>query len=210
MQDWPRALEAPNAVSKVRAKVNPPSPNYRLLIALRSPSAFRETGLRMCPPEKSQESDSPRRRAVHSLQSDLRTKYYEIRACVAYFGVRGGGISLQLRLAGGESGIRTHVRVSPKHAFQACAFSHSAISPARLDGRNSPERSVSTLPRIQAILRLLRLFNSMGKQRQLQLVGGNGSGSVWPSCGRHPKRGRSSGAARDLPRNTAVGDPSRR
>src|SRR5882724_5365471 len=31
---------------------------------------------------------------------------------------------------GGESGIRTHVRVSPKHAFQACAFSHSAISPA--------------------------------------------------------------------------------
>ena len=32
-------------------------------------------------------------------------------------------------IAGGESGIRTHVRVSPKHAFQACAFSHSAISP---------------------------------------------------------------------------------
>src|SRR5581483_7982330 len=32
--------------------------------------------------------------------------------------------------SGGESGIRTHVRVSPKHAFQACAFSHSAISPA--------------------------------------------------------------------------------
>src|SRR5208282_554898 len=33
------------------------------------------------------------------------------------------------RKYGGESGIRTHVRVSPKHAFQACAFSHSAISP---------------------------------------------------------------------------------
>jgi hypothetical protein len=31
---------------------------------------------------------------------------------------------------GGETGIRTQVRVSPKHAFQACAFSHSAISPA--------------------------------------------------------------------------------
>ena len=30
---------------------------------------------------------------------------------------------------GGEGGIRTHVRVSPKHAFQACAFSHSATSP---------------------------------------------------------------------------------
>jgi hypothetical protein len=37
------------------------------------------------------------------------------------------------RKAGGESGIRTHVRVSPKHAFQACAFSHSAISPAHFD-----------------------------------------------------------------------------
>ncbi len=33
--------------------------------------------------------------------------------------------------SGGESGIRTHVRVSPKHAFQACAFSHSAISPLK-------------------------------------------------------------------------------
>ncbi len=32
---------------------------------------------------------------------------------------------------GGESGIRTHVTLSSKHAFQACAFSHSAISPAR-------------------------------------------------------------------------------
>ena len=32
--------------------------------------------------------------------------------------------------AGGESGIRTHVTLSSKHAFQACAFSHSAISPA--------------------------------------------------------------------------------
>src|ERR1035438_3155768 len=30
---------------------------------------------------------------------------------------------------GGETGIRTQVRVAPKHAFQACAFSHSAISP---------------------------------------------------------------------------------
>src|ERR1017187_7414432 len=34
-----------------------------------------------------------------------------------------------LKTNGGESGIRTHVRVSPKHAFQACAFNHSAISP---------------------------------------------------------------------------------
>ncbi len=31
--------------------------------------------------------------------------------------------------AGGERGIRTLGRVSPTHAFQACAFNHSAISP---------------------------------------------------------------------------------
>jgi hypothetical protein len=42
---------------------------------------------------------------------------------------------------GGESGIRTHVRVSPKHAFQACAFSHSAISPAtRIRARSVLEK----------------------------------------------------------------------
>ena len=33
--------------------------------------------------------------------------------------------------AGGESGIRTHGTVSRTHAFQACALSHSAISPKR-------------------------------------------------------------------------------
>jgi hypothetical protein len=32
-------------------------------------------------------------------------------------------------LVGGESGIRTHGRVSPTHAFQACSFNHSDISP---------------------------------------------------------------------------------
>src|SRR5262249_45824967 len=34
-------------------------------------------------------------------------------------------------LFGGGSGIRTHVTVSRKHAFQACAFSHSATPPDR-------------------------------------------------------------------------------
>src|SRR5665213_3006848 len=34
-------------------------------------------------------------------------------------------------IGGGERGIRTLVRVSPKHAFQACAFNHSATSPSR-------------------------------------------------------------------------------
>ena len=32
-------------------------------------------------------------------------------------------------LNGGERGIRTLDRVSPIHAFQACAFNRSAISP---------------------------------------------------------------------------------
>ena len=30
---------------------------------------------------------------------------------------------------GGENGIRTHERESSLHAFQACAFNHSATSP---------------------------------------------------------------------------------
>src|SRR5580704_4008265 len=37
--------------------------------------------------------------------------------------------------SGGETGIRTLDRVSPIHAFQACAFNHSAISPVRWDAR---------------------------------------------------------------------------
>jgi hypothetical protein len=45
-----------NAVSKLLTKVNPLWPNPRLLIALHSPYALLETGLRMCPPEKSQEN----------------------------------------------------------------------------------------------------------------------------------------------------------
>ena len=36
------------------------------------------------------------------------------------------------RVNGGESGIRTHGTVSRTHAFQACALSHSAISPEAL------------------------------------------------------------------------------
>jgi hypothetical protein len=39
-------------------------------------------------------------------------------------------------LNGGETGIRTLVTVSRKHAFQACAFSHSAISPHKTEINN--------------------------------------------------------------------------
>src|SRR5262249_9437345 len=41
------------------------------------------------------------------------------------------GSSMSARGRGGGSGIRTHVTVSRKHAFQACAFSHSATPPDR-------------------------------------------------------------------------------
>jgi hypothetical protein len=41
--------------SKVLAKVNSPWPNRPLVIAWHSSSALLETGLRVCPPEKSQD-----------------------------------------------------------------------------------------------------------------------------------------------------------
>ncbi len=47
-----------------------------------------------------------RRGAVRSLQSGLLRNYREKWASFAYFGITSGGISLQLRLAGGEGGIQ--------------------------------------------------------------------------------------------------------
>jgi hypothetical protein len=41
-------------------------------------------------------------------------------------------------VSGGGGGIRTHVTVSRKHAFQACAFSHSATPPYQLAQRRMP------------------------------------------------------------------------
>jgi hypothetical protein len=41
------------------------------------------------------------------------------------------------RHVGGESGIRTHGRVSPTHAFQACSIDHSDISPFRINNLQS-------------------------------------------------------------------------
>src|ERR1700689_3870702 len=46
---------------------------------------------------------------------------------------------------GGERGIRTLVRVSPKHAFQACAFNHSAISPRGWNNKFSARRASAHL-----------------------------------------------------------------
>jgi hypothetical protein len=89
-----------------------------------------------------------RSRAVYSLQSGFFRKNREKRAYSAYFTRMGGDISLDLRLIGGESGIRTHVTLSSKHAFQACAFSHSAISPAETwEGNDSFPGGYRVAPR---------------------------------------------------------------
>jgi hypothetical protein len=64
-----------------------------------------ETGLRICPAEKSLDSGPVLSRAVRSLRFGLLRNNREIRACFAYFGGKDGGISLQFRLTGGEGGI---------------------------------------------------------------------------------------------------------
>jgi hypothetical protein len=58
----------------------------RSLIALHSPNARLETGLRKSHPEKSQYVEAMRYRAVRSLQSGLCANNREIRACFAYVG----------------------------------------------------------------------------------------------------------------------------
>jgi hypothetical protein len=136
--------EAQESLSKMLTKVNSQWPNPRRVIALHSPDALLETGLRMCPAEKSWRSDPVLNRAVRSLQSGLFRNYRDKWAYFAYFWGNGGGISLQLRLAGGESGIRTHVTLSSKHAFQACAFSHSATSPSGTGGKTIALRTAIT------------------------------------------------------------------
>jgi hypothetical protein len=63
----------------------------------------------------------------------LVSKYREKWACFAYFGVTGGEISLQLRLAGGEAGI---LRTPDKHRAVRLFFnefqSGSVVSPSIL------------------------------------------------------------------------------
>ena len=49
-------------------------------------------------------------------------------------------------LVGGESGIRTHGRVSPTHAFQACSIDHSDISPFRINELRAARTSVAQNP----------------------------------------------------------------
>src|ERR1017187_4228410 len=77
------------------------------MIALHSPYALLETGLRMCPPEKSQDSDLIRCRAVRSLQ---------------------------VRMRGGGRGIRTPGTLSGTAVFKTACFNHSHIPPGLVSG----------------------------------------------------------------------------
>jgi len=61
---------------------------FRALTALPSPYAHLETGLRMCPPEKSLDNHCVRCRGVRSPQSGLSGNNREIRALFAYFGAK--------------------------------------------------------------------------------------------------------------------------
>src|SRR6516165_4074166 len=54
---------------------------------------------------------------------------------------------------GGGSGIRTHDTVSRIHAFQACAFSHSAIPPAGSAGASHYSKAVEGATRGQPATR---------------------------------------------------------
>src|SRR5450631_97590 len=113
-------LGSADSVSKALTKVNSSWPDRPLEIALHSPRALLETGLRMRPPEKSQDGGPLCSRGVCSLQSALLMKYCEIRAYFEYFKGKDGGISLQSRLCGGESATRNLVTFSNSPSPDVC------------------------------------------------------------------------------------------
>jgi hypothetical protein len=77
----------------------------------------------MCPLEKMRDGAPFCRREVRSLQSGLSRHNREIRAIVAYFGGRRADFFLQLRLCGGEAGIRTlGTGISPYNSLAILFF----------------------------------------------------------------------------------------
>jgi hypothetical protein len=103
-------------------------PRLRIDARTHSPSRIVQTGLRICPSEK-MAAKPVCRNERDTFSGPVSGR--ESRNCVVFerFSGKCALVSLRPRLNGGESGIRTHVTLSSKHAFQACAFSHSAISP---------------------------------------------------------------------------------
>src|SRR5579863_1593520 len=132
-------MRGPNWMYQGGEKVNLPRSDSRDVIALHSPIALLETGLRTCPPEKRRDSDPLRLRAVHSLQSGLRMKYCGIRACFAHFAGTGGGLCLQFRLCGGEGGIRTlGTGVSPYNGLANESLSPRSLVVKHLQSDSRP------------------------------------------------------------------------
>ena len=73
-----------------------------------------------------------------------------------------GGTKLEI---GGESGIRTHGRVSPTHAFQACSFNHSDISPFRINDLRTVWNSVAQNPPLNRSGPRCRLSSAIYERR---------------------------------------------
>jgi hypothetical protein len=74
-------------------------------------------------------------RAVRSLQSRLSSKYREKLGCFACFGGRGGGISLQSSLRGGERGIRTvGTALNGARADVCVSYRNSILYPEKGNG----------------------------------------------------------------------------
>lgn len=70
-----------------------------------------------------------RRRIQDRIGDDLALLAQQVPEVSGGFRRRGVSVG-RAGLAGGESGIRTHETVARLHAFQACAFDHSATSPS--------------------------------------------------------------------------------
>ena len=96
---------------------------------------------------------------------------------------------------GGESGIRTHVTLSSKHAFQACAFSHSAISPAAIilvsETAARPQFLALSIGRLEAAgksfsARPSRCAGTLSSLSMHDLT----SHKRYIACGRHPAKRR--------------------
>ena len=85
-----------------------------------------------CPPRPTKSSTSKRRIGATEGERS-RTHFYPESPpnSIAYVDNCGRQRTTANRALGGGSGIRTHDTVSRIHAFQASAFSHSAIPPAR-------------------------------------------------------------------------------
>jgi hypothetical protein len=115
---------------RVATEVKSVSPRYRFVIALHSPEINRRNRTADVPCGEKPGHCPLFSRAVRSLQSGLFGNYRGKWASFAYFEPRDGGLSLQLRLAGGEGGIRR----------SQCTFEMNSV-PQRLR-RGNPKKYV--------------------------------------------------------------------